>query len=148
MPMDTRDALGVLTFARTDALSVPFLALSSCLAVMPTYLLARDPAVMPKPALADVLVPSAFLETRGSSSSSPLLMPARAREGVVVTERWADGVARPEGVARPWSGYDAWDEASDRCDMTDGARGTGGTAVAGDNFEALTKIPQLGGQVK
>ena len=98
MPIDTLDAFGVLALARTDALSAPFFALSSCLTVIPTYLLAREPAVMPIPALAEVLVPSAFL---GTPSSSALRIPARTRDGVVVTDRCAEGVARPDGVARP-----------------------------------------------
>ena len=49
-PIETRDAFGVVVVLEvrslTDALRVPARAPSSCFAVMPMYLLARDPAVI------------------------------------------------------------------------------------------------------
>jgi hypothetical protein len=57
MPIDTREAFGVVLLK--DALRFELLLASpSCFAVMPTYLLALDPAVIPIPALAEVLLPS------------------------------------------------------------------------------------------
>lgn len=106
--MDTRGALGVVVVlsrsVRTDELSVPARALSSCFAVMPRYLLARDPAVMfvPTPAFVDVLVPrSVFVGLDSSSSSS-----ARPRTEVEIIRAPRPGVVvmgrgRSEGVMRP-----------------------------------------------
>lgn len=76
IPIDTRETLGVwpltvevLAASFEAGVVVPERALSSCLAVMPTYLLAREPAVIREsmPALAFVLLPRA---TRGGSVSS------------------------------------------------------------------------------
>lgn len=109
IPIDTREALGVVVLVltprlRTEACKPPDLALSSCLAVMPMYLLAREPAVilLSIPAFVEVLVPSrVFCGLSPLSLSAIRRVTTRARAGVLVEGREADGVARPEGVLRP-----------------------------------------------
>jgi len=152
--IDTRGAFGVVAVLslsdRTDALSVPARALSSCFAVMPRYLLARDPAVMfvPTPAFVDVLVPSSVLVGLASSSSSI----ARPRTDVEIVRAARPGVlvigrGRSDGVIRPERLYDAREDAKDRCDdATDAGRDM--PDVGADNLAARTNTPHRGGQVK
>ena len=67
-PIDTRDGLGVVVLALRPF--VPARTWSSCCAVIPTYLLARDPAVIlgsAMTALLLVLFPSMDRTSRGSS---------------------------------------------------------------------------------
>lgn len=117
MPIDTREAFGVEL--RNDALRFELLFASpSCFAVMPTYLLARDPAVIPTPAFAEVLLPRRVFGT--GSSPSMRRVTTLGRAGVVALDLAADGVARPEGVARPdgvarpCKENEAWEDASER----------------------------------
>lgn len=82
IPIDTRETLGVwpltveVLAASFDAgVVVPARALSSCLAVMPMYLLAREPTVIREsmPALAFVLLPRAVRAGVASSSAPDML---------------------------------------------------------------------------
>jgi hypothetical protein len=141
-PIDTLDALGVAF--RTDAERLPLLASPSCFAVIPTYLLALEPAVMATPALARVLVPSVVFGF--VSSPSIRRVTTRGRPGVTTEGREAEGVARPEGVVRPCRENEAWDEARERWDATDAGRDT--PAVGADSLAAWTKIPRFCAQVK
>ena len=112
-PIDTRDGLGVVVLKASDFTEVfndPALAESSCFAVIPIYLLARDPAVILLAAMAAlelVLVPSSVLVGRKSSSvwagGFEVETIRDARAGVVVVGR----IGRSMGVARPWSEYEA-----------------------------------------
>jgi len=97
IPIDCLIGLGVVFLTDADRLT-PLLASPNCFAVIPTYLLARDPAVMLTPALAAVLVPSIVFCT----SPSIRRVTTRGRgPGVLTGGREAEGVARPDGVARP-----------------------------------------------
>jgi hypothetical protein len=132
-------ALGVTELFSPDPVeAVPDDRASSCLAVMPRYLLARDPSVMLAAACAALF---------GSASSSTF-------RGVrVVTDRVPKlGVVAPRrilseaGVARPEAEYD---EVRERCEATDAGRDVGaGVAVGGASFSASAKIPQLGSHSK
>jgi hypothetical protein len=125
-PIDTLDGLGVVVLAvrlfGTDR------ALSSCFAVIPIYLLARDPTVILLSAITPlllVLFPKSVRTGRASSSGLSLCMSAMpkrplteletarvTRAGVVVVG--LDICGSSEGVARPCREYDACDEASER----------------------------------
>ena len=140
---DTLVGLGVVLRTETDRLAL-LLASPSCFAVIPTYLLAREPAVIAGPALAAVLAPRRVFGV--VSSASMRRVTTRGRAGVVIVERLPDGVARPEGVALPCSENEACDDASDRCDATDPGRDT--PAVGAESLEARTNMPRLGAQVK
>ena len=98
--MEILEALGVVVVLSrkflTDAFKDPARALSSCLAVIPRYLLARDPAVIAG-AFELVLAPSMVLTGRASSSLRVALETVRViRPGVVVLGR-----DLPEGVILP-----------------------------------------------
>jgi len=95
---DTLVGLGVVLRTEADRLAL-LLASPSCFAVIPTYLLAREPAVIAGPALAAVLAPRRVFGV--VSSASMRRVTTRGRAGVVIVERLPDGVARPEGVALP-----------------------------------------------
>ena len=149
----TRIALGVVVVLSrrplTEALKVPARAVSSCFAVMPKYLLARDPAVilLGGTALVEVLVPSKVRAGRASSSSVGRVRLAAegvrtARPGVVTAGR-----GRSDGVMRPEMENEACDEARERCeDATDTGREM--PAVGGESFAASTNTPQSGGHAK
>jgi hypothetical protein len=125
------------------------------LAVIPTYLLARDPAVI-LPSMRElelVLVPRRVRWGRGSSSGIGTVVRALkaeettrdpARLGVVVVGlEWESR----DGVARPLREKDALDDARDRWeDATDAGRE--GPEVRGAIFVARTNMPQFGGQEK
>jgi hypothetical protein len=96
--VDNLYGLGVVLRTDADKLAL-ILASPSCLAVIPTYLLALDPAVIAGPALTAVLVPKVLFGV--VSSPSMRRVTTRGRAGVVVVERTLDGVARPDGVALP-----------------------------------------------
>lgn len=95
------------------------LALVSCLAVMPTYLLAREPGV----GMAGTGVFAEEIDLRATGVTGAAL------------PRPEEGVTRPDGVMRP----DAT-EAEALDDATDGARG-GNATVDKDSLEGMTKTP-------
>jgi hypothetical protein len=117
--METLEALGVIVLAfspLTEALRLLVLVASSCLAVMPTYLLALEPAVILLAAMAAfelVLFPSRVFVGRssdklGASLSLKLPAPRMADEtvrtfpGVTLAGRAAGrsnpGVSLPDGA--------------------------------------------------
>lgn len=118
-PMETLEALGVIVLAfspLTEALRLLVLVASSCLAVMPTYLLALEPAVILLAAMAAfelVLFPSRVFVGRSSDklgASLSLKPPAprmadetvRTFPGVTLAGRAAGrsnpGVSLPDGA--------------------------------------------------
>lgn len=116
IPIDCLVGFGVVFLTDADRLTV-LLASPNCFAVIPTYLLALDPAVILGPALTAVLAPSIVfcaspsmrrVTTRGRGPG--VLTGGRDAEGVALP----DGVARPEGVALPCSEKEACDDASER----------------------------------
>ena len=157
-PIDTRDAFGVVVVLSlrffTDEFSVPARTLSSCLAVIPTYLLARDPAVIfgvDTVVLVLVLVPSSVLAGRPSSSLAlGLRAPYAARRPGVVDggrPKVVDDDRTPEGVALPLMiPCEACEDAMDRWEATEAGRD--GPDVGGDSLVARTNTPQLGAQLK
>jgi len=97
IPIDCLVGFGVVFLTDADRLT-PLLASPSCFAVIPTYLLALDPAVILTPALAAVLAPSIVF----CASPSIRRVTTRGRgPGVLTGGRDAEGVARPDGVALP-----------------------------------------------
>lgn len=96
---------------------VPEARASSCLAVMPRYLLARDPSVMLAAACAALLPDAAgsssvFLGVRADVDRVPKL-------GVVAPLR----ALSEAGVARPDAEYD---DVKERCEAADAGRDVGG----------------------
>jgi hypothetical protein len=118
----------------------------SCLAVMPRYLLAREPAVMFASARADASADDfdAVRDWERDAERGGGL--GRPSDGVDLPEGVAlpDGVALPEmdGVIRPESRTEL------RFDMTDAGRAEPGPVVGDDSFEYWRKIPHSGGHVK
>jgi hypothetical protein len=141
-PIDCLVGFGVVFRTEADKLAL-LLASPSCFAVIPTYLLALDPAVILGPALTAVLAPSMVFCT---SPSIRRVTTLGRGPGVLTDGREAEGVARPDGVARPCSEKEAWDDASERCDATDTGREI--PAVGADNLLARTNMPRSGAQEK
>lgn len=128
----------------------------NCLAVMPTYLLARLPAVILLIAAEDAsskrggggglefegrFAPSVPLFADGVTKLDGVTRPF-VREGVTrplkilgVMRPEKDGVIRPDIEAR----FDATDEGREKAP---------GPTVGGDSFVTATKTPHLGGQSK
>lgn len=106
-------------------LSDSLLVLESCLAVMPTYLLALEPGV----GIAGTGVFTEEIDLRATGVTGAALPRP-------------EGVTRPDGVMRP----DAT-EAEALDDATEGARG-GNATVDKDSLEGITKTPHWGAQVK
>ena len=159
-PIDTRDGLGVVVLALRPF--VPARAWSSCFAVIPTYLLARDPTVIlasATTALLLVLFPSMDRTGRVSSrelsscwSSGPSL-PLTELEIVRVERLGVDAAGlviweSNDGVgARLCREYEAWEEARDRWEEATEA-GRDGPDVGGESLSARTNTPHCGRQVK
>jgi hypothetical protein len=78
IPIDCLVGFGVVLRTEADRFT-PLLASPSCFAVIPTYLLALDPAVMLGPAFTAVLVPSAVF----CASPSMRRVTTRGRAGVL-----------------------------------------------------------------
>ena len=150
-PIDIREGFGVVVLPAkplTDTLSEPERASFSCLAVIPTYLLARDPAViLLSMALVLVLVPKRVF--RGGEVSSKPIRPLtevdtarETRRGVVVVGLGRAG-STFDGVCRPESWKDAFVEARDRCEeATEGGRD--GPEVGAESLESRVKTPHIG----
>lgn len=145
---------------------------ASCLAVMPTYLAAREPGVMLVGTLA---VRAGVVRFRGAATGGRGRADGACRLGVLLRGR-AEGVTRPlpsdgvirpfprEGVTRPFPidgvtrplAIEGVTRPFDiegvlrppYIEATEDGRDMGSPAVGADSFVEATKTPQLGGQLK